>query len=479
MDTARNILDTLSSRSGNSHPIQEIATQNDSPVYSENKRPTTDIGNSERFEDIAEGCIKYVSEMDQWIKWENDRWVAINSVYDFAKTVIRSIYQESSQCEDVDRRQKLAYWAASSENKARVDAMINLASRSSHIQVPVQLLDSDPSMIGCANGIISLDSGTLSSTDKSQYITKSVSASFDNDAQCPVWERFLYEIMDGKKDMVQFLQRLSGYALYGGNPEQVLPILHGGGANGKSVFINTLKDLFGDYSKKIEPSTLTVSKHGQSAGGAREDLVRLYRCRLGVTTETADGDRLDESFVKAVSGGEEVTARGIHARKSIEYKPEYLVMLATNHVPTIVGTDDGIWRRIVLIPFNVSFKGREDRELPQRLRSESDGILNWLLTGYSEWRRVGLSMPKRVLEATNSYKTDQDALGEWLDEHCRIKPSNTCPSADAYESYRNWAIGAGMFPLSKRRFTTQLAERGHEKVHDGYKKPYLGFSLRR
>lgn len=458
--------------------VEDFLNKSEAPLTSPYNRNTTDLGNAERFIDLSNGHIKYIAEMKQWLQWFDGRWITIPSVYDFAKSVVRSIYQESIECSSTDRRQSLAKWAASSESKGRIDAMIGIAQNSKEILLPVNQMDQQSDLIGCGNGVISLPLGVLIDPDHNKYVTKSISASLDPTAGCPNWEKFVDEIMGGNSELVLFLQRLAGYALHGGNPEQVMAILHGGGANGKSVFINTLKDIIGDYGKKIEPSTLTVSRHGSSGGGAREDLVRLFRCRLGVTTETADGDQLDESFVKAVSGGEEIACRAPHAKRSIEYKPEYLMMLATNHVPIIRGTDDGIWRRIILVPFEVSFKGREDRGLPQRLKSEHNGILNWLLDGYAAWNEHGLMPPESVLKATQSYKTDQDTLKEWMSDCCQVGRDFSCPSADLYNSYRLWATDNGIGALSKPRFTRQLKDRGIDKNQNGYKKPYIGIALR-
>jgi len=359
-----------------------------------------------------------------------------------------------------------------------MEAMTDLASQSQSIHLSDVHLDAIPHLLGVPNGTVDLRTSELLSPDRECFITKSTAVPFDPESRCPRWEDFVLEIMDGDQELAAFLQRLAGYALWGGNPEQVVAILYGTGSNGKSTFVSTLQDVLGDYARQIDPASLMAARH-VSAGGPRDDLVRLYRTRYAVAVESGEGDQLDEGLIKMVSGGDKIYARGMYAKKGIEFNPEFLLMLATNHKPLIRGTDYAIWRRLILIPFEQAFKDHErDRSLADTLKAEHPGIFAWMVAGCRQWRSDGLNSPLKVRDATQAYRTDMDILGDWIDDCCSRDPAATTPVADLYQSYKYWCELEGRKAYSSPWLSRNLEGQGFPSSKKGGVRCRVGLRLR-
>ena len=433
---------------------------NSLPQCSSRKHLLTDVGNVERFIDVTSGNVRFVPGLDKWIIWSGARWEAMPNVFEIARHIVRSICTESERETDDEKRRKIIQWGLKSQQKQRLDAMVDLARQSRDILLENTRLDATSHLLGVANGTVDLRTGKLLAPERERFITKSTAVPFDPESTCPRWEDFVLEIMDGDVVLAGFLQRLAGYALWGGNPEQVVVILYGTGSNGKSTFVSTLQRILGDYARQIDPASLMAARHA-NAGGPRDDLVRLYRARYAVAVESGDGDRLDESLIKTVSGGDVIYARGMYARRGIEFTPEFLLMLATNHRPVIRGTDYAIWRRLVLVPFERSFREHErDTHLTETLKDELPGILTWMVDGCRAWQRDGLAIPEKALMATDAYRSDMDVLGDWIDERCIRDPGAVTPVADLYRNYREWCEDEGGKAYSSRWFGRALESKG-------------------
>ena len=445
--------------------------------YSPQRRLNTDLGNVDRFIDITEGNLRHVPGLNRWIAWQGQRWEMIPNAFEFARFVACSIYSERDQEEDDERRGKLIKWGMKSQEKSRLDAMVSLARQSKDILLEDVMLDASPHLLGVPNGIIDLTNGRLLPPDRELFITKSVAMAFDPHAACPRWEQFISEIMDGDAGLAAFLQRLAGYALWGGNPEQVVTILHGTGSNGKSTFVSTLQQVLRDYACQVDPTSLMTHKYG-SAGAPRDDLVRLYRARLAVSVESGESDTLDEGLIKMVSGGDVIYARGVYAKRGIEFVPEFLLMLATNHKPVIRGTDYAIWRRLILVPFERAFKEQErDRHLAETLAHELPGILRWMVAGCIAWRTQGLNAPAKVRLATQEYRSEMDILGDWIEACCVVDPSVTTPMADLYRSYSDWCESEGSRAFSNRWFGRNLSNKGYQNTKQTGQRCRVGLRL--
>jgi putative DNA primase/helicase len=235
--------------------------------------------------------------------------------------------------------------------------------------------------------------------------------------------------------------------------------LIGGGSNGKSTFINTIKDLLGEYGKQAKSDTFIKKKET----GANNDIARLVGARFVSAIESEDGEQLSEAFVKQITGGEPVLARFLR-QEYFEFIPEFKVFFTTNHKPVIKGVDEGIWRRIRLIPFNLQLpKEKRDKKLPEKLSLEMPGILNWALEGCLKWQRSGLNDPATVMKATGDYKEEMDILGPFLYECCFVNGTMKIEAKELYEVYSNWCFKNGEFALKNRAFYRALETKGYKR----------------
>jgi putative DNA primase/helicase len=284
------------------------------------------------------------------------------------------------------------------------------------------------------------------------------------EAGCPTWLAFLKRVLGGNGELNGFLQRFLGYSLTGRTDEQVIAIAHGAGANGKSTFLSAAKMILGDYGQSVPLDTFLVNKHVDTA---RPDLARLRGSRLVAAVESDSGRRFAEGLVKTLTGGDTIVARRLY-REHFEFTPTFKVVIATNHRPVIKGTDDAIWRRIRLVPFTVTIPPEErDRELPDKLQAEREGILAWAVQGCLEWQRRGLGLPKDVADATAAYKNDMDILGDFIEANCTVDAKHSAPAESLYERYLTWAHKANEKPMTKKAFGQALGERGYTSKQQG------------
>ncbi len=300
-----------------------------------------------------------------------------------------------------------------------------------------------------------------------------MSASFDPRAKCPLWLKFLDRITGGDEALQRFLQQAIGYCLTGDTREQCLFIAHGSGANGKTTFINTVAALFGDYATQTPIETLMV-KRNESVGN---DVARLKGARFVSATEVEEGKRLAESLVKALSGGDEITARFLYG-EFFTFIPEFKLFLGTNHKPQIRGTDHAIWRRIRLIPFEVTIGDDEkDPLMGQKLKAELDGILSWAVEGCRHWQEEGLEAPEKVTSAVFEYRAEMDLLSAFFDRCCHIEANALCRSSDLYERYRIWSEIAGEHRMSQRKLSDRMKGHGFDSVRRNDGRYWLGVGL--
>jgi putative DNA primase/helicase len=274
-----------------------------------------------------------------------------------------------------------------------------------------------------------------------------------------VWLGFLDRITGADFDVIGFLQRAVGYTLTGATGEQCVFIIHGPGANGKSVFLRTLRELAGEYGVDASIDTFLDRRNRESSN----DLARLAGARFVCATELDEGKRLAEGLVKTLTGGEAIPARFMY-QEYFEFTPIFKVWLAVNHKPSITGDDNGIWRRIRLVPFRVTIPQEEqDRELLNKIRTELPGILNWAIAGALAWREIGLSPPAAVAAATDAYRSESDAIGEWLLERCIKAAGSSIQAKLLYDDYAQFIDARGGKAFSMRRWAQRMADRGFEK----------------
>jgi putative DNA primase/helicase len=416
----------------------------------------TDVSNAERFVRRHGDSLRFVYVWGHWMEYDGRRWQRDLSggVERRAKEVPAEMWPEAAALADRDEKAALVKHALATEQRHRLESMIALAR--SELSIQPADLDADPMLVNVQNGTIELGTGVLRPPRRDDFLTKLVAVSYNPDARCDRWRAFLLRMMGGNAELVAYLQRAVGYTLTGQTVEQCLFLLLGHGANGKSVFLEALRRLFGDYARQADSSTFLERK----GDGPRNDIARLVGARLVTASEFTEGRRLNEAGIKSMTGGDVVTARFLHA-EHFEFTPTFKLWLAANHKPTIRGTDHGIWRRIRLIPCTVQIpKEEQDPHLLESLVAELPGILTWAVEGCILWQRQGLGTPLEVEAATAEYRAEMDSLGAFLDDRCELGRDCTTSAGELYAAYVTWCQTAGERAQTQRAFGLALTERG-------------------
>ena len=280
---------------------------------------------------------------------------------------------------------------------------------------------------------------------------------------CPQWMAFLSDIAGGDVDLQAYLQRMVGYCLTGVTSAHALFFLYGTGANGKSVFANVISTILGDYAATASMDTFVETRGDRHP----TDLAGLRGARFVTAIETEQGRRLNESKVKAITGGDKISARFMR-QDFFEYTPQFKPVIVGNHKPAIRNIDEAMKRRMHMIPFTVTIPPeRRDSRLTEKLLAERDGILAWAVAGCLAWQREGLKPPASVVSATEEYFEAEDALGRWLEERCVREPNAKSLTAELFTDWKQWAEAAGEFIGAQRRFSDLLITRGIEKWRNG------------
>jgi putative DNA primase/helicase len=289
-------------------------------------------------------------------------------------------------------------------------------------------------------------------------ITRAANTEYDQNAECPVWKKFIMEIMNYNADLIRFIQNAAGWSITGDTSEQTMFILFGTGANGKSTFLNTIMNLLGDYA--IATPTETFMK--KSGDQITNDIARLRGTRFVTTTEAEYGRRLSEPLIKQITGNDSMTARFLYG-EFFNVAPTFKIFMATNHKPVIKGTDHGIWRRIKLVPFTTRIEEeKQDKHLEQRLLLERPGILNWLIEGARRWCKEGLGTPSIIVRATDEYRAEMDIIGNFLRERC-VQGNGSIRARELFKCYQNWCDENNERAVSERFFGLRLKEMGLEQ----------------
>lgn len=432
-------------------------------------RSLNDAGNAYRLVVRHGDRIRFVAKMGHWFIWLDSRWRQDekDQMVEIAKETAREIYNEAARCADHDLAKAIAKHANKSLDAARIKAMVELAKSDPAVVTVPEALDRHDELLGVANGVVDLRTGKLRPARPEDLITRHSPVAFDPSAKCPAWWRFLNRVMGNNGDrmerrrgrqLVKYLQRVVGYALSGRTDEQALFFLFGFGANGKTTFLKIIEYLLGvELCCQLPYDALVARKQPRSA---TNEIARLHGMRAVFTNEVEDGTRLAESLVKQLTGSDTMTARFLY-KEFFDFEPKFKLFIAGNHKPVIRGDDLGIWRRLQLVPFEVTIpEGERDPDLLKKLRAELPGILNWALRGYRMWIKHRLSPPSAVVDAGKEYREEMDILGDWIRENCVVGPSLTLRASEAYQSYSVWARDNGyQRPMGSKTFFQKLAER--------------------
>jgi len=432
-------------------PAPPSVTQSVSPaVEAKANFPFTDVGNAERLVEQHGKDVRWCDPFKSWFIWNDTKWSRDEAqrIVTRAKATVRDMYAGAARIADDEMRKRLMDHARKTEARSRIDAMIAL-SRPDVAVVPEQF-DRDPWLLNIQNGTINLHTGRLQEHRREDLCTKLASVPYDPEAKCPRWQKFLAEVFEPHADLISFVQRATGYSLTGDVREECFFLLAGSGRNGKGTFLKTIQTLLADYAGTADFATFTL----RHESGMRDDVANMRGQRFVVAQEAHEGAALAEGVIKWLTGGDRVRARRLYENSS-EFDPTFKLWLATNHKPEVRGTDPAIWSRIKLIPFDVSFEGREDKTLKQALLKELPGILTWAVHGCLSWQKDGLQFPASVIEATREYRTDSDQVGRFLAECCVKGKAAQTRAARLYESYKSWCEANGEKQLTSTAFGTR------------------------
>ncbi|MEI7650230.1 MAG: phage/plasmid primase, P4 family, partial [Methanomicrobiales archaeon] len=427
----------------------------------------TDAGNAERLIAQHGDSIRYCATFTSWYLWNGDVWVRDDAgrMLLIATDVARSIHREAAEAPTADSSRALSRFAILSESLHARKAMIDSAAP--HIPVLPAEFDARPELFNCRNGTLELATMTFREHRKEDMLTKKSAVDYDPKAECPQWLAHLDLIFKGDTDYMSGFQSMCGYTLLGTNPQQIMFILYGKGRNGKSKTIEVLARIFADYAVNIAADSLMAKRFEN----ARSDLARLAGARLATAAEGAEGARMDEAIIKQITGEYVITVRKLYENE-FEFTPVAKIWMTTNHEPVIPGTDDGIWRRIWMVPFSVQIPEEKcDTDIAAKLLSESAGILNWCLAGLSRYYANGnrLVQPRKVLQATANLRTVSDTVGLFLATECAFEVgAEAFLSRSAFrEMFEKWCAEEGIRRIpSSKRVADALRERN---VKDGGK----------
>jgi putative DNA primase/helicase len=419
--------------------------------------PQTDAGNADLFADLNALVLRYDHRRKKWLHWNGHRWIVDADRYVFrrAKSAARQRLKTAASIENDGDRRKECAWAFVSEQTHAIKACLEQAIANEKLSDTGDGWDSEPFALGVKNGVVDLRTGKLRSGTPTDRITMSCPVVYDSSATCPRWEQFLCEIFNNDAQLISYIQRAVGYSLTADVSEQCIFLAHGEGANGKSTFLKTISRVLGDHSCNLAFSAFEIK--GRSS--IPNDIAVVAGKRLVTSVETNEATRLNEGRIKALTGGDPVTARFLYG-EFFTFQPVAKFWLAFNHKPRVVDDSHGFWRRIHLIPFVHIFSGaQKDKHLDQKLFAEAPGVLNWAVRGCLDWQRDGLVVPLVVEAATNEYREESNSVAAFLDDQCCIEPGSWASSGELFAAYCKWTEEQDEeYPLDRRAFGIRISK---------------------
>ena len=430
----------------------------------------TELSAARRFVLAFGEDVRFCHAWSKWFSWDGARWKLDDdgAVQRMATTVADAIWHQVANFHTEDT----VDFAMKISKSGGINAMLKLAA--SMLPIRVDELDTNHWLLNCPNGTLDLRTGTLRPHRREDNLTKLCPTNYTPDAGTLSFDQFLDGVFDGSSTLIDFLQRLFGYAITGDVREQCLPIFYGEGSNGKSTLLTAIQDTLGiDYSTTAPPSLLMEKKTDTHP----TELAGLFGKRLVVAQETNQGAKLAESTVKQLTGGDRVSARRMK-EDFWEFNPTHKLLLCTNHKPRVKGTDHAIWRRLLLIPFARKFwnpaKGetgpeelRQDKELTAKLKAEAEGILAWMVQGCLAWQRDGLQVPVIVRAATEIYQSESDIVGRFVGECCLRGDSYRIKFSALFDALKKWCDELGNNLPSRRMVGEWLENRFERQLSSG------------
>lgn len=424
-------------------------------------RSYDDTGNADRFIDRYGHLYKHSYITNKFYIYDGQKWKvddrgAIRKLIDEMIESIKNekVLHSEDVTEEEAREAFQKYYKKTRGTQSKKNIMNELMHRKT---VTPDDFDRDDMLINVANGYIDLTSRELYKHDINKMFSQITNTDYTEKMQPAVWLDFLNDIFAGDQKVIRYIQKALGYSLTGSTREQVMFILFGKGRNGKSIFVETIAEILGDYSNNMQAKSLMVKKNDN----VNTDIARLSKARFVTSSEPNEGFRFDEGLIKQLTGGDKVTARFLYAEE-FEYTPKFKIWVSTNHKPIIRGTDDGIWRRLVLIPFDVQIpEEKVDKDLKYKLLREAPAILNWMAEGAYMWMQEGLAMPEKLKEAVQKYRNEMDTLGQFIEDCCKVDKNSSEKVSNLHQAYKTWSNDnlTSTKVLGMKSFSQKMEER--------------------
>lgn len=426
-------------------------------------RSYDDTGNADRFIDRYGHLYKHSYITNKFYIYDGQKWKvddrgAIRKLIDEMIESIKNekVLHSEDVTEEEAREAFQKYYKKTRGTQSKKNIMNELMHRKT---VTPDEFDKDDMLLNVANGYIDLTSRELYKHDINRMFSQIANTDYSEKMQPAVWLDFLNDIFARDKAVIRYIQKALGYSLTGSTREQVMFILFGKGRNGKSIFVETIAEILGDYSNNMQAKSLMVKKNDN----VNTDIARLSKARFVTSSEPNEGFRFDEGLIKQITGGDKVTARFLYAEE-FEYTPKFKIWVSTNHKPIIRGTDDGIWRRLVLIPFDVQIpEEKVDKDLKYKLLREAPAILNWMAEGAYMWMREGLELPEKLKASSKAYRTEMDVIEQFIEDECKRVDDGRVKANELYSVYKNWANENNAYKMSNKDFGQKMKEKFKSK----------------
>jgi putative DNA primase/helicase len=439
------------------------------------KRLIKSFGDKIRF-DFARGC---------WLTWDGIRWAPDEdgAIWRYAKQIPPMLYTEAGETFELDERESRIKWGLRSEQRRVIEACVSLAKSEPGVVVMPSRFDRDPTLLNTPSGVVDLLTGDMRPQKPEDLLSKVTAVPYDPDCPIPRWLSVLNDVFAGDQGLLAYMKRAGGYSISGFTGEHKMLLCFGPGRNGKNTVLDTIRGVAGDYASVSDPKIFLSSGQNEHPAG----LADLAGRRLVVTSEVDTGQQLAEGLVKRLTGDRTIKARFMN-QNWFEFEMTAKIWMLANSKPEIQGQDEGIWSRISIIPFDVfipvekRIKGLSDI----LIQEEGPGILAWLVDGCREWHRIGLDDPERVAEATKSYRSEQDIVGEFIKSCCidrkddpDVRDHYRVETKTLYRRYDEWCKEMGeRSPLTGRRFSLELPKRGYQSKPSDGKHYWIGLALK-
>ncbi len=457
--------------------LEELSGSLVANKYVRGQMQFTDVTNLTYFLKAHGNEVRYCQSWNKFLIWNGVCWQVdrMGKVDSMVINFVHSLYRTLRQIKDPYLAADFEKHLIKSESYRRLQGLVGMLKMSEEIKADEELLDQGRYLFNVTNGTIDIETGKCTRPNPADYLTKQSRFIYDRNAGCPTWEKFLMQIMDNDAALIRFIQKAVGYSLTGDVSEQCLFILWGTGANGKSTFLNVLQHMFADYAGSTGTETFMKKSSEQS-----NDIARLRGLRFVTTSEVEQGKAMSESLIKQITGEDALTARFLYG-EYFTFRPTFKIFMATNHKPRIKGADNGIWRRIKLIPFNVTIPAEQrDKNLTEKLLSEGSGILNWALEGYQLWKKEGLTEPDAIKNANEEYRYDMDSVGSFISETMMVNASGEwrLPTKKLYETYCKWCQKNNERQMSQKGLAIRLQEKGFKRGCSNGLRYWVGLAVR-